>query len=151
MPLDQLGAIGEFIGGLAVLVTIAYLAVQVRALRTELHLNAYMQQTESYNATTNAQSTSVDLAKVLAKAEEDFSKLERWEWFLLEGHLAAWMNTTELALVQVSNDALAGEIEAEKVLRLFFSRPGASEFWKIHESSYPESLREQVRQLGLST
>ena len=139
MTLEQYGAIGELIGGVAVLVTVVYLAIQVRSLKKEMHLNSYMDQTESYNGI--LQSMSADLARVLAKAEDDFTSLERWEWFLLEGHLASWLNSTELAIRLIDTGSLEGEIEEKSIAGLFFSRPGAHEFWDQYKDSYPESLR----------
>lgn len=85
MTLQELGAIGEWIGGIAVLITIVYLAIQVRALRQEMHLNSYRDQTESYNAAMHTDASSVELAVVLEKAEDDVGSLERWEWSYWKG------------------------------------------------------------------
>ena len=49
MDLTQLANLGEFIGGVAVLVTLAYLAVQVRQSRAEIRRNTETARSTAYH------------------------------------------------------------------------------------------------------
>lgn len=44
MNWDAIGAVGEVLGAVAVIATLAYLAVQVRHLKSELHMSSLKDQ-----------------------------------------------------------------------------------------------------------
>jgi hypothetical protein len=53
MTIDQLGSIGEFLSALAVLVTLVYLSIQVRQLKSSMFLEGYRGMNQLHNDVLN--------------------------------------------------------------------------------------------------
>ena len=71
MDWDAIGAIGEVVGGVAVVATIAYLAVQTRQARISSEANGTLQAIEWYGRWRTTLMQNSDLAAVLAKANTE--------------------------------------------------------------------------------
>jgi len=77
MDWDALGAIGEVVGGVAVVATIAYLAVQTRLARISSEASGTLQAIEWYGRWRTTVMQNSDLAAVLAKADTDQALTEQ--------------------------------------------------------------------------
>ncbi len=73
MNIMELGAIGELVGGVAVLVTLVYLAVQVRQGRRDLRLQAEFHLADRAASNTLQYALSPDLARSHGPARVDRS------------------------------------------------------------------------------
>jgi hypothetical protein len=71
MTLDQLGNIGEFVGAIAVVATLVYLARQIRHSAEATRIAAYHQATQQLWSGSIALSTDPGLAEIMAKAFEE--------------------------------------------------------------------------------
>ena len=69
MSIAELGSLGEFISSIAVLVTLIYLATQVRLARTEATANSLHHRTSSLIGLFTAAATSDSLAEPLSMLE----------------------------------------------------------------------------------
>ena len=117
MNWTALGAIGEVIAALAVLITLVYLAVQVRQAKAALHISSFQEANRLMNEATLALATSPELSKAIATASTDPSKLEDWQWRLIEGYLIAIINSWELILEQLESGSL--DVDRPKVVEAF--------------------------------
>ncbi|MBW2493425.1 MAG: hypothetical protein JRE43_01640 [Deltaproteobacteria bacterium] len=86
MTLDQLGNLGEFISGLAVVVTLVYLAIQIRhntrAVRSSMHhamIDSTLRIAESL-------SDNADVARIVLRADEDYDNLTQEELIRFEAY-----------------------------------------------------------------
>ncbi len=70
MNWDALGAIGELIGSLAVLLTLIYLAVQVSHARSELRQSIRQSRFSTYREVFTEPLRNLELLKAICKAEE---------------------------------------------------------------------------------
>jgi len=75
VTLNELGSLGEFISGLAVVVTLVYLAIQIRhntrAVRSSMHhamIDSTLRIAESL-------SDNEDVARIVLRADEDYDNL----------------------------------------------------------------------------
>ena len=67
MSLQELGAIGELVGGIAVIFTLAYLALQIRQARKAILANTYQSRTDALGARLLATATNRELLEALNK------------------------------------------------------------------------------------
>jgi hypothetical protein len=65
MTLDELGSLGEFVSSIAVLITLVYLALQVKQTRRVLEANASQARAEFNKDVVLASATSPDLAELM--------------------------------------------------------------------------------------
>ena len=123
MDLTQLADLGEFIGGIAVLVTLIYLAMQMR------HGNEIARADAVYKAVTTwsvyrQMITDAELSAVVAKARADeaLSPGERIQvWGLLAemtyASVAAYLNQHSFQTANFAPAAVAAEIGDSAILR----------------------------------
>ncbi len=71
MTIMELGAIGEFIGAIAVVVTLIYLAIQVRQNTNALKLNTTQSVTEELQNMFALLASNQDLTEVFVRASRD--------------------------------------------------------------------------------
>jgi hypothetical protein len=130
--LQDLGFIGELIGGIVILITLVYLAVQVRQVRNQMRLNASVSANQLFNDTANAAIASPELAKVRAKAQEDFGSLETWESELLDQYFLAFLNAIEVVYEHHQAGVLPNVDPgvSRSQITIFAQLPGAESYWK---------------------
>lgn len=94
--LEDLGNLGDFLGGIGVVVTLIYLAFQVRQNSALLAQNTSAVQSSAYQAVTNNLNaynewfvTNRDLAELLVKATHDLDSLEAADRMTLQGMSSA--------------------------------------------------------------
>ncbi len=94
--LEDLGNLGDFLGGIGVVVTLIYLAFQVRQNSSLLAQNTNAVQSSAYQAVTNNLNaynewfvTNRDLAELLVKATHDLDSLEAADRLRLQGMSSA--------------------------------------------------------------
>jgi hypothetical protein len=82
MNWDALGAIAELIGGVAVLITLVYLATQVRQSNQMQRQQISTEQTNRYHANAHILASNPELVTIYRKAMvgEDLTEEERWRF-----------------------------------------------------------------------
>ena len=125
MNWEAIGAIGEIVGALVVFGTLLYLALQMKQVRAEVHLASFRDTNRQFGNVFTSASASPDLAKALAKADEDVSSLTQWELKLLDNHLNALMAAWETVVEQIDTGAL--KVPREEVISLI--GPYLDESW----------------------
>jgi len=70
---EAIGAVGELVGSLAVLVTIIYLAVQVKHARRQMQIASQRQRYETFRNLTLEISRNPELRRIYAKLREGYS------------------------------------------------------------------------------
>ena len=142
---DALGALGELVAALAVLITLIYLAVQVRQAKAALHISSFQEGNRLMNEATLALAKSPELAKAIAIASAEPEKLEEWQWRLIEGYIIAIINSWELILEQVGSGSL--EVDRADVVAAFRSAlqdAWIQPAWQRVRHQWPRKFREYV-------
>ena len=150
MDLAQLGQLGEFVGGFAVLVTLIYLAVQLRQgvqLNRSASIRTFMQE---YNGTL-AWTKEPGFTKLLRHGSKDFDGLSRND----QARVAAWLE-------QVLRTGYAGFVTDPKgenpvthlvdtTFATLVRLPGFQQWWRQYRLPYqtiaPDYLR-KIEELG---
>ena len=146
MNWEAIGAIGEIVGALAVLLTLAYLAAQIKQNTQAVRASALDSSVNAVNAVRVAMFESPDVAAVYQKGLDDPEQLsdEERTRFRLALHAILWTlwnihSQTAYAGLKVST------WEAQiPVLHRVLNSPGGMWFWNQYKMEFEESFRDEV-------
>ena len=136
MDLTQLGNLGEFIGGVAVLVTLIYLAVQVRQSNQLAFLSATHSMQDSYNHIVDQWYGDLEKTKVITsglrlglQSGPEMEEEERMRFSVQLHSLYGWIES-------VYYHGEAGQIESAlanrglSLLKIYGQSPGVQLWWE---------------------
>ncbi len=86
MTLNELGSLGEFISGLAVVVTLVYLALQIRHNTRAVRSSMHQDMVESTLRIAESVSDNPDVGRIVLKANEDYDNLTKEEFVRFEAY-----------------------------------------------------------------
>ena len=142
---DAIGAVGEIVGALAVVASLGYLAIQVRAQNRESRLAAMHDVTTAYRETL-ANISDENIASVVSKAIDDSSSLPNAERLQLIGFVSNIFRIWEEAYLLHE----AGRLDLriwQTMLRQFNGYLGIKPFaevWAIRKQYFDDEFREFV-------
>jgi hypothetical protein len=144
---DAIGAIGDFLGSIGVLVSLIYLAMQTRDSAAETR-DASIQSVMQLAIQFRAESYTGELADIRMKAATG-AKMEPLEVLKFEGYLSALFELNELVFVQYQKDKLDPEyFEAwERRTQAAMSVPRIQQFWSKTKNGYRGSFVEYIDQM----
>jgi hypothetical protein len=157
-----LGNYGEFVGAIAVVGTLIYLAVQVRQSKESLDANTHALEenkrltkaevlralTRYWDEINSAITQSREMASIFVRGNRDPSDLDEVDQVIYTGQLIPFLNhqvTTRELYEGGFVDHEIVEIVDELVGHMLRSRPGALKWWEAVQHGFPH--REHVDQL----
>ena len=144
MNWDAIGAIGEIIGALAVLITLIYLAVQVRQAKHQLDLNSAQARAVHMRDLLMPIATDPSLASIMLKAGHppygDFG-LNSEEAHRFGAWCHAWMQ------IEQGNHYLLPEGAHDDLLKVWLLLPAYAEFWEKNKGIYDKEFVERMEKL----
>ena len=153
MTLEDLGNIGDFVGGIGVVVTLAYLAIQVRQNTRQLAESSRLVRgntaamISSQIQQTNAPIIqSLDLAETMVRGAQDFGALSDGNRYRFAGSMSASMRLFE-TLHQHYTLGLLTEEEWSAFtvsLRRRLAFPGVEQWWRSAREEFSASFRDFV-------
>jgi hypothetical protein len=138
MSLSDLAAIGSFVSGLAVLISLVYLAIQVR--QTDKNQQASIRQNRAiHTASMNAQLIQPEAAEAIAKGlwgDEDITvtQLDQFIRYSRAMFIGAEDSFFQHTAGLLSDSAFATYVGG---LRMGFSQPGYRAMWKRNRRYFP--------------
>ena len=157
MNWEAIGTIGELIGAFGVIITLGYLAYQIRQNTVQLEQSTLSTKAAAVNASNvalreNRQSIfeRADMAEIWLKGNADTSSLDELE--LLRYRLVM-QNVTEAMLdihSQTQVTGFAPEIWATQGVTLVnrvLGTAGGRWFWSEYDDNYPPAFRAEVEAL----
>lgn len=142
MTWDAVGAIGEIVGALAVLITLLYLASQIKQVKKDLHVSGYREINKLYMDTSS--SVTAEIAQIIAKLEIE-EELEPWESILRDEYYFRIMTTLEVAWEHLRAGAIEVDNEdALSTIRAYLQKPGYEEWWERHRPGFLAHWQEIV-------
>ena len=154
MDLTQLANLGEFIGGVAVLVTLVYLAIQIRQNTRAVQTASYAQAAEPFYGLLEQISRDGDFAKIVAKALGPPETLTEIEELRFQGWASMVLYAYENLLRayesgQITEDALLNGIDNAaplfqgRMIEIAQARPGPT------SKRFLAVLEERMKNLGM--
>jgi hypothetical protein len=138
---------GEFVGGVAVVVSVIYLSVQVRASRIAFEeaqkreaIAQEFQSNEYFHQIRMAIATDPDLADIEMRGIQDLGSLSELEQRRFHQHMTSWIWTIHKSYLQFSIDALRVNWLAtlELHFRQYFNGPGFYQWWALHKAEFAD-------------
>ena len=135
---EALGNLGDFIGGLAVVITLIYLAVQVRQNSRQIKLNTTAVQAAAYQALLDAQHQAnmeavrdKHLAELFLGSADSLEKLDRVDRFRLDLLLRHTLRLRQHFFIQAQDQLIRPDLAASNDAALvdLFSHPAVQLLW----------------------
>ena len=142
MNWDAVGAIGELLGALAVVLTLGYLAVQVRQNSQGMIVAAKLDIEKNFNEYTNLILEHPELFDLQRKGmlEQDLDAIEKSKFSLLMQKATTSFSSMyyQYQMQDLSEDEW---YESQRLIRWFTLAPGYRSWWKQNEINYREDFR----------
>jgi len=148
MSLEEWGAIAEIVGALAVVITLAYIAIQVRS--TTEQNRATMEQAIADRLTDNMMiASSSDIGSIIHRGQADFSELDEAEKSRFAFYYSSWFRSLEQAHRQHLRGFLDAEVWSgyEAYLRMSLDSASVRRYWQAREKVYNKNFQGLVRKL----
>ena len=145
MTLQDLANLGEVIGAIAVIISLIYLAVQIRENTQAMRRAATQDIHRSLNEQARCLVESPDLAALFFKASQRPSELTGEENFRFQMLLTYVLSNFELALEYyreglLGNDMIEGYVQG---IRPLFENPLVAEWWEAEgQGTFSPELRD---------
>ncbi len=131
--LDDLGNIGDFVGGVAVIASFIYLALQIRQNTETLRANSVQELTENIlrASATLAEPANADVYIRGARSYSSLTSDEKLRFQLLLGLFLGWFDTVlEYRERNMVDDSyIEWQVGA---IQIILANPGVREFWLSH-------------------
>ena len=139
MNWDALSAIAEILGAVAVVVTLVYLASQIRQANIQAQGEAHSNWLTTWNETIKGWIADRDTIQVLQKGFADFSTLPNVEQAIFAQQLAALINHWHLAADLVDRGLIDKQLYlgATELVRSVCSTKGGLQFLESNYSAFP--------------
>ena len=146
MNWDAIGAIGEVVGAVAVVVTLLYVARQIHQANAQTQARARYSFIDAYGRMNSSITESKEVASIFRRglAGEEFDLDEHIQFFALLGQ---FLNTWSV-LFDLYEDGLLPENQwsmVRKDIITMLSEPGGKKFWNNHgQHGVHEAFRNAV-------
>jgi hypothetical protein len=118
VTLNELGNLGEFISGLAVVVTLVYLALQIRHNTRAVRSSMHQDMIESTLRIAESVSDTEDLGRIVLHADEDYDELTELERIRFDAYAERMFSNFESVFYSYRNSMIEEDL------------------WETWESSY---------------
>ncbi len=143
MTLQDLGNIGEFAAAIATLITLIYLAAQIRQNTRAVRSSAFQQVIDSFSAISLEIGLNREVSEILDRADNDFSSLDslqrRRHWSIL----LSLFRRAESVFFQSEQGTLPAESWGgiREFLRSVLQGQGAQQFWDENSFAFNPRFR----------
>jgi hypothetical protein len=139
---EALGAIGEFIGALGVVISLVYLATQIRTQNNETKLAAVHEILVGFRDSLHAFGSG-DLAEIFAKANEDYDALTNAESLKLLSVIVPMIRLWEEAFIQNEKGRLEDRVwdGINSQCSAYFNYAAFSRIWEVRGNHFDSKFQ----------
>ena len=149
MNWDAIGAVAEVIGALAVLITLIYLALQIRQNTRAINSSALDSTVNTISIARQSIYENDDVARAYLKglaAPEELDELERLKFRLLLHNLM--LSESNIFAQTKFSDLTNSEWQAQTtVIKRVLNSPGGSWFWNEYAEEFDSDFRAEIDRL----
>lgn len=142
MNWEAIGAVGEVIGALGVVISLAYLATQIRSQNNETKLAAVHEILVGFRESLHAFGSG-DLAEIFAKANEDYDALTDAEALKLISAIVPMLRLWEEAFIQNDKGRLEDRVwdGINSQCSAYFNYAAFSKIWEVRGSHFDSEFQ----------
>ena len=145
---EAIGAVGEIVGALAVVVSLVYVALQIRQNSGVSRSVAIQHWAVTSALEKSAIFSDPELAELVWRGFADFSKLDQIEQSRFRTYVIQTLNSFELLYFQLQNGTIDAKFfsgKEQSYLRMFEYR-GVCQLWdQIADAQWDERFRDYVQ------
>ncbi len=143
MDLTQLANLGEFIGGVAVLVTLVYLALQVRSSAQEQRAASMRESTREVASVMRDIINTQETSEIWLKGFNNFRELDATERLRFSGLIGHAFRLFEQLFYQSRHGTVEQDVWEgfERQLRDYVAYPGFGDWWPTRAHWYGHRFR----------
>lgn len=137
MNWDAIGAIAEAVGTLAVLITLVYLAIQMKIANKQREIESLRHNWDGLNRICELFSESAERASIVRRGRDSLSSLSEDERLVFEFMHIRALNTIEAWYLQLMETSPPGDYRDQQldnikgVIVFLFEYEGAYETWRM--------------------
>ena len=148
---ELLGNYGEFVGAIAVVVTLAYLAVQIRQQNVQSRRASMHDIAVSFREAL-AQFGELEHAELFLRFTRDFDSLDASEKYFIMNRMMAILRVFEEAFLLYQEGGLDERywLGYRHTIASYFSTPGIQSIWVIRQHQFHVDFQEFLRNLETS-
>ena len=138
--LNLLANWGEFLGGLAVVVSLVYVGSQVRASVKQSRIDSYTKIAELMTQWTASIHSSTDASRLFAAGTQDFESLSDEDQLRFHLMMAMYFGIVDTVMVQEKEGVYLYPESYQRFLEMaesFYSQPGVRQWWEDRGSTQP--------------
>ena len=149
MNWDAIGAVGELLGATAVLVTLIYLAVQVRQANSAGKRESFRGYVSELNNRLLEPQRDPEFVKLFQQANRDWNSISLGDQAVVSSVYSSYIFACaeEFALREDGNVDPALEYQVDQAVASFLQVPGPATWWEQGCSYFSPSFRNHVDQL----
>ena len=149
MTFEEWGAIGEIIGGIGVIATLIYLAIQIRANTTATQGSTENAIIKEGKDLVSASFKDRESAELFLRGCNDFNSLDDIERAIFTNRVSPYFLFWYNAFSQNNKELISTELweTFEKDITGFFMNPGFHEVWGLIRDSFPPDYQNYVDRL----
>ena len=146
MDIMELGAIGDFVGGVAVLVTLFYLAIQVRQSTASARTSSYQGIVSSVSEWSRSVGLSADAARILQAGRDGRQGLSAEDRARFDSLYISLTRNLENIHYQYLEGVISDSTWEGWDSRIHgvFAQPGARGWWAEQSGAYSPAFRELI-------
>jgi len=143
MSIESLGNIGDFIGGIGVIVTLVYLALQIRRNTVATRADSYQAVVASACDWSRELSLNAEICEILQRGAEDYNTLERVERLRFNLAMSSYFRNMENLHLKFTTGAVDVSVWSGWASRThaFMLPPGTQAWWALNASAFSSDFR----------
>jgi hypothetical protein len=146
VTIQDLGSIGELVGAIATVATLAYLAIQIRSGTTAVRSAAAQSVHESFATWYRMLAADAELSALMARGLRDYSTLSETERARFVSTSMALLLCSQDAFIKWREGSLSPELWAgwELVMMNLVLAPGGHAFWQERSYMFGGEFRDHL-------
>ena len=143
MSIEFLGNLGDFIGGIGVIVTLIYLALQIRQNTVATKADSYQAVVASASDWSRELSLNTEICEILHRGSEDYDALEVVERLRFNLAMSSYFRNMENLHLKFRTGAVDASVWSgwANRTRAFVLSPGTQAWWALNASAYSSEFR----------
>ena len=148
MTIQDLGSIGEFVAAVATIVTLAYLATQIRQNTRAVRATSHQAATDSFNAINTLVAHDPCLARIYRVGSDGLANLTEDERVQFSFLFLAAFRVFETVYYQSKAGTLEDQLSAieQNSVALLLRSSGGREWWEENPFAFSPEFHEHVEQ-----
>jgi hypothetical protein len=147
LSIADLGNLGDFLSSIAVLVSLIYLAVQIKHGTDAARTSTYQAIVAEFGALNRAMAATPDLSMLFVSGMEDFASLKADEKARISQLFFVCFHNFENMYYQYRKGYLEDDVWLgwKRLMLTYYSRAGFQTWWAIRSDVYSSSFAEFLR------